>query len=157
MLLYLLYEHQSEPAPLMAYRLLGYMVAIWDQYVRDHPNTKRLPAILPVVLHHGADGWTVPTSMEELYDLPDDMRAQLAPYLPHFKILLDDLKGQSDAHLRKRNIGTIPTLTFWLFKHGRKPAFQESDRVIASHPRACRGLAGKGVARPQRKPTRSRC
>ena len=130
--LYLLYEHQSEESPLMAYRMLGYMVAIWDRYVDKHPNATRLPAVIPVVLHHGAGGWTVPTSMQQLYDLSDEQRAHFAPHLPSFSFILDDLAGQSDADLRQRAIGAIPTLVLWLFKHGRSRAFEDSEPVLAA-------------------------
>ena len=134
--LYLLYEHQSRESPLMAYRLLRYMLAIWEQYLCDHPNASSLPAIIPVVLHHGEDGWTAPTSMQALYDLPAHLRDPFAPFLPNFEFILDDLTTQSDDHLRKRAsdgpISAIPTLVLWLFKHARSRAFEDSDQVIAA-------------------------
>ncbi|KYF63223.1 hypothetical protein BE11_46980 [Sorangium cellulosum] len=49
-----LFEHQSTTHPLMAFRLLEYMVRIWKGHLERHPRSTRLPAILPVVLHHSA-------------------------------------------------------------------------------------------------------
>ncbi len=42
--IYVLLEHQSGPDPLMPYRLLRYMVRIWDRWLRDHGKANRLPA-----------------------------------------------------------------------------------------------------------------
>lgn len=58
-------EHQSSSDPLMAYRLLEYMVAIWRQYLNDHAGVTELPAILPLVVHNnprGAAGRRRPSS-----------------------------------------------------------------------------------------------
>jgi predicted transposase/invertase (TIGR01784 family) len=52
--LYLLLEHQSTEDPLMPFRVLVYMVKIWEHYLLVHPNTRRLPAIVPMVLHHAS-------------------------------------------------------------------------------------------------------
>jgi predicted transposase/invertase (TIGR01784 family) len=55
-LLYLLLEHQSTSDSLMPFRLLVYMVKIWERHLRDHPATRLLPAVLPMVLHHSERG-----------------------------------------------------------------------------------------------------
>ena len=67
-LIYILFEHQSQVAPLMPLRLLKYMLRAWDQYVLNHPNTTVVPILLPVVIHHSERGWTKSTAFEELYD-----------------------------------------------------------------------------------------
>src|SRR5205823_8045280 len=41
--LYLLLEHQSRNDALMPFRLLVYMVRVWERYLRDHPRARRLP------------------------------------------------------------------------------------------------------------------
>ena len=66
--LYLLYEHQSTPPPLMPFRLVAYAVRIWEAWLNENPGATGLPAILPVVLHHGEAGWTAARSLEDLYD-----------------------------------------------------------------------------------------
>ena len=35
----------------MLFRLLAYMVRIWEAHLRTEPTATRLPAIIPVVLH----------------------------------------------------------------------------------------------------------
>ena len=49
-LLYLLFEHQSTSDPLMAYRLLRYIVRIWDRWLTHDPSSTSLPAVVPMVL-----------------------------------------------------------------------------------------------------------
>ena len=61
--LYVLIEHQSEPDPLMALRVLDYLVQIYKGQVRAWERGHRSPAglrlqpVLPVVLYTGARRW----------------------------------------------------------------------------------------------------
>jgi hypothetical protein len=125
-LIYVLYEHQSSPDPLMGFRLLRYEVRIWETWLRDHPNTARIPAILPVVLHHGPDGWTAATSFEALLDLDEEALADVAEHVPRFRFLLDDLAGQDDEVLHARAITALGKLALLCFKHARDP-----DELVA--------------------------
>ena len=50
---YLLAEHQSSTDPLMSFRMLRYVIRIWDQHLRGHPQARLLPAVIPLVVHHG--------------------------------------------------------------------------------------------------------
>jgi predicted transposase YdaD len=65
-LIYLLLEHQSTVDPLMALRLLGYMNRIWEQVVKQDPNARLIPAIVPLVIFHGGKGWSVPSGVQAL-------------------------------------------------------------------------------------------
>jgi predicted transposase/invertase (TIGR01784 family) len=110
-LLYLLLEHQSSPDPLMPFRLLEYVVKIWEQYLREHPGAHQLPAIVPMVLHHSEWGWTAPTNLREMIDLDDDTFSLVAPHLPTFELLLDDISKQKDEELRGRAMSDLARLT----------------------------------------------
>ena len=57
-LLYLLFEHQLAEDPLIALRLLRYMVRIWEGCVKINPGAA-LPVILPVVLAQNEKAWKV--------------------------------------------------------------------------------------------------
>jgi predicted transposase/invertase (TIGR01784 family) len=61
-LVYVLIEHQSKPDPLMAWRMLRYLVRIWDRFLTEHPKALRLPLIVPVVVHEGARPWSAPSN-----------------------------------------------------------------------------------------------
>jgi predicted transposase/invertase (TIGR01784 family) len=97
---YVLFEHQSEPDPRMAFRLLRYVVRIWERRLEEAP-AELLPPVVPVVLSHSGRGWTVPTAMEALLDLRDGSD-DLLPHVPRFSYLVDDLARASDEVLAKR-------------------------------------------------------
>jgi Putative transposase, YhgA-like len=101
---YVLVEHQSRADPLMAYRMLRYVIRIWDQHLRDHPRVRELPAVIPLVVHHGSTRWTVPTQLLELIDLDPAAKEAMRPYLPRFGFLLDDLGGVDARQLMDRGL-----------------------------------------------------
>jgi predicted transposase/invertase (TIGR01784 family) len=102
--LYLLFEHQSTPDPTMPLRMLGYMTEIFTQHHKAHGLP--LPPVLPFVFHQGPETWNVSTAFEDLFALPDDLAADLLPYLPKFLHALLDLTrfdpatGEDDTRLR---------------------------------------------------------
>ncbi len=120
LLLYVLAEHQSKVDPWMAFRLLCYLVAIWKGYRAQHPRAKKLPAILPLVVHHSPTGWTAPIAFEELLDADAELLLALGPHVPRFRFILDDLSAQTDAALRARSQMTAGGRVVILsLKHGR--------------------------------------
>ena len=81
--LYVLLEHQRKRDYAMAFRLLSYMVRIWERWLRDNGTPTRarpLPFIVPMVLYNGARRWPVSTRFQDL--LPQPMRALLLPHIP---------------------------------------------------------------------------
>jgi predicted transposase/invertase (TIGR01784 family) len=66
---HVLFEHQSTSDPFMAFRLLRYLVRTWDAVLSKHPDSARLPAIVPVVLYHGKSEWAAATELRALIDL----------------------------------------------------------------------------------------
>jgi len=90
-LLYLLFEHQSTDDPLMPFRLLLYVVRVWERLVRETPSIRKLPAILPIVLHHSERGWLSPTTLHGIIDLDDGAMAIVGKHIPGFQMMLDDL------------------------------------------------------------------
>ncbi len=81
---YVLFEHQSTPDPLLPLRLLRYMTRIWERCATDLPGGAKLPVILPVVLSQNAEVWHVADRLESLLDVPDALAGALAPYVPDF-------------------------------------------------------------------------
>ena len=103
-LLYLLFEHQSSPDPSMPLRLMAYLTEILIQHQKSQGLP--LPPVIPFVFHQGPDAWNVSTSFEDLFELPEDVAADLLPYLPKFHHLLLDLtrhdpaQAEDDVRLR---------------------------------------------------------
>jgi predicted transposase YdaD len=90
--IYVLFEHQSSPDPLILLRLLSYMVRVWRLYTRQNPAARSLPVIIPLVLFHGPTGWQGPLDFHSLFD---PSLGDLAPYTPDFRIKLFDLSASS--------------------------------------------------------------
>lgn len=93
-LLHLLFEHQTTVDPVMPLRLLAYITEILLNYQRRHGLP--LPPVLAFVLHQGPERWTVSTSFEDLFELPEHLATGLAEFLPKFRHGLLDL-SQRDA------------------------------------------------------------
>ena len=116
---YFLVEHQSSQDPLMAFRLLRYLVKIWDWWTQDRPDAKRLPPIVPLVVYHGDKPWSKPQTLRDLIDMPSHLWATLEGYIPSFRFLLDDLALASDDELKARPLSPFAHLTLLLLKHAR--------------------------------------
>jgi len=118
-LAYMLFEHQSTPDRLMGFRLLRYLVRIWERWLADHPRAKALPVIIPVVLYHGDERWSAPVAFDAMFDVPDAVRPALAPHLVQFTYLLDDLSAIPDDQLRARAMTALARLVEACLKHAR--------------------------------------
>ena len=116
---YLLFEHQSEPDALMVFRMLRYMVRIWERWLAENPEARTLPVILPLVLSHGPQGWTAASTLGELYDADPEALADLARWLPGYELPVDDLLAQTDAALRDRAADALGRLVVLSLKHSR--------------------------------------
>lgn len=119
-LVYFLVEHQSEPDPLMPWRVLTYMQRIWESLLRAQPERRSLPAIVPVLVHHGAGGWTAPRRLGELVEGLDDAPT-LARFVPEHDLLIDDLARVPDEELRQRPLPAFPRVALWLLRDARDP------------------------------------
>ena len=89
-LAYVLFEHQSSVDRLMSFRLLRYMVRIWERHLAGDVRGDRLPMILPIVLHHSATGWTAATQFSDLLDIAPDLFPAVAELVPRFRSVIDD-------------------------------------------------------------------
>ncbi len=86
--IYVLLEHKSHVDAGTPLQILKYMVGIWQREIADGAAGDGLPPIIPLVFYHGRGGrWTVPRSVAEAIDAPDE----LAPFLRDFAYILHDL------------------------------------------------------------------
>lgn len=113
---YVLVEHQSGADALMPFRMLRYVVRIWDRYLSEHPGAIRLPAVIPLVVHHNRRPWTGPTQLLDLVDLDRDATEGARAYLPWFRFLLDDLALLDEQALRTRPLTPPVRITLLLLK-----------------------------------------
>lgn len=141
LLVYLLLEHQSTPDPWMPLRMLGYMLRIWERGLGTRRATS-LPAIVPVVVAHGAAVHRMPTRMHELVRPDPTTIAGRAQLVPEFQLVVDDIAAATDAELRGRALAAFPMLALWLLRDARRGdalvrrlhAWADAFRVVAQAP-----------------------
>ncbi|MDI1450190.1 Rpn family recombination-promoting nuclease/putative transposase [Polyangium sp. 6x1] len=119
-LIYVLWEHQSYVDTWLPLRLLEYMVRIWRSYRDEHPRAKKVPVIVPVVLHHSKTGWRAARRFEELVDV-DAAGLSVLEHVPRFEFVLDDISHVDDAELSRRAMTMLGRLVLYLFRHARDP------------------------------------
>ena len=116
-LLYVLIDHKSSPEPGIILQLLGYMLRIWVRHAGGKAEALRSqPAILPMVVYHGASEWKVSLSLPSVMtSRPLSSKfprpPQEAPPRPPRPLLggLSSSGGQR-THEIDAVIGPIPTL-----------------------------------------------
>lgn len=109
-LIYLLFEHQSTSDPHMAFRLLRYLVRIWESWRNEHGHSRPLPVIIPLVFYHGARPWSAPLSFESMIEMPGGLDELMRPYVPSFRYLVDDVSRLPDEELRQRTLTALALL-----------------------------------------------
>ena len=85
--IYVLLEHKSFVDATAPLQILKYMINIWLREIEAGTARDRLPPIIPLLFYHGPGRWTVPRSVMEMIDAPEE----LAPFLRDFAYLLYDL------------------------------------------------------------------
>ena len=117
--LYLLLEHQSSNDHWLVLRLLIYITEIAKRFRKQKPEATKLPAIVPLVVHHSNTGWTAPQRFSDLLDLSQDEKHLLSPYLLDFSFLLDDLSKTQSEELKARSASELARLALYMLKNSR--------------------------------------
>ncbi len=110
-LVYVLLEHQRAPDAKMAYRVLRYVVRIWeDRETGRRPRARRasppqpdarLPLIYPLVVYHGKAPWTAACEVFDLVHVPGGLTELVAAHVPRLRFQLLDLAGD-DPEMDRR-------------------------------------------------------
>lgn len=114
---YLLFEHKSVNDRLSPVQLLRYCLRIWERDLREDPGTPLRP-IIPVLVYHGRQRWTVPTDFAGLYSGPAALRA----YWPSFSYQLLDLTSRSEEEVTGDPLLRFPLLILRVIFRGDLPA-----------------------------------
>ena len=123
-LIYVLAEHQSTVDAWMVFRMLCYLVAIWKIYRARYPRAKKLPLILPLVVHHSPTGWTAPGGVRGHAGATWTRRCspRSGRTCHASSCCSNDLAVQGDEALRSRRKMTAGgRLVILSLKHGRDP------------------------------------
>jgi predicted transposase/invertase (TIGR01784 family) len=127
MLLYLLFEHQSEPDETMPLRLLSYILEILNAHQSRHGYP--LPPVLPFVLNQGPDSWEHPLCFEDLFAIPEEACDDLLRFVPRFQYALLDLSRHDPAS--SGDDGGISAIVLDLMKAARIGSQTEFLRRLA--------------------------
>lgn len=111
----LLLEHKSYPDGWVGFQLLKYIERIWENELAE---TGKLTPIIPVVVYHGQEVWTVPRRfarrLEGLQTAEGQLSTELGRYSPDFEYHLVNLSALKDEEIR----GAVLTRLFVLvLKH----------------------------------------
>ncbi len=101
LLIYILIEHQSTVDVTMGFRVLFYMMQIWDSQRQEWQSENvpksqwRLRPILPIVLYTGTQRWNTPLTLTAIMDIPE----VLTRFVPTFDTLFLSVKETAAARL----------------------------------------------------------
>ena len=87
--IFALLEHKSHIDAATPLQILKYLASIWLREIEGGAARDRLPAIVPLVFYHGPGRWTVPRSVAEMIDAPEE----LGRFAREFAYVLHDLGG----------------------------------------------------------------
>lgn len=94
--LYLAVEHQSYNDPMLAFRILKYIVHIMDKHLKESEKN-HLPLVYPCVVYHGKGPCRLQPDIRKLVDAPSELID--AYFLKPFKLI--DLTQIDDQELAK--------------------------------------------------------
>ena len=146
---HVLFEAQRRHDPRMGWRLLQYMMSIWQNIERERqeeykhqkkegiPKAERvsvypLPAIVPIVFYNGKEKWRTPTTFHHdgLVDIPPGMM----PYTPKLNFVLTDLVRMQDEDWSRyvKSVHTFHTMKIFRHAHAGEIA-QAMESMIEYH------------------------
>lgn len=88
--IYILFEHQSEPDELMAFRVLEYLLQICKRHLREWEQEHgsrdgfRFPPVLPIVLCTGTRTWNRLLKLSEVMEQDEDLSGLAPEFAPLF-------------------------------------------------------------------------
>jgi hypothetical protein len=103
-------------------RLLAAVLRIWLARAPEH-TARPLPLVIPLLVRQGPRRWRGPSSLGDLFEVDLASWVALAPLIPDFALLLDDLAGVGAAALRtRRQLPALGQLALFLLQRaGRAP------------------------------------
>ena len=103
LLIYILVEHQSSEDPIMSFRMLSYMMQIWDAQRKKWETDKvpkgrwRFQPILPIVYYTGEKPWKSTLAFDAIMDIPD----VLTRFVPKFDMLIFSVNETKSSGLKR--------------------------------------------------------
>ena len=132
LLIYILIEHQSTVDSTMGFRLLSYMMEIWQEQWRMWQSgtgvRRRLDPILPILFYTGDGQWTTPLSLTAIMEVPE----VLERFIPTFDTLFLEVKTADQEALTKPGHPLGWLLSVLQKEHSGKSALSEALAAAVS-------------------------
>jgi hypothetical protein len=136
-IIYILIENQSTVDPTMPFRILSYMLRIWESQ-REKFESDNIPLaqwrfypILPVIFYTGDQKWDEPLDIKRLFDLPKSLKE----FIPQHKTILLNLKATSPERLVEHNHPFEWILQFMQKENANKDEVRDSIEIAIDHLR----------------------
>ncbi|XXX81770.1 Rpn family recombination-promoting nuclease/putative transposase [Sorangium sp. So ce134] len=110
---YVIVEQQRDVEALVVFRMGLYMMRLWEQLVRDQPGLKKLPPVMPVLIHHSDTGWTAARAFQDIVAIDGPARAALLPHIPRFELRLIDVSGGRAGDLVEQALTALGKVVLW--------------------------------------------
>ena len=104
---YILCEHQSSEDPLMALRVLSYMVRIWCAQAKSQTGRPRLMPIIPVVVAQDKKAWKTTARFHDLFALSPDKWEEVRAFTPDFAFRLLQLVDLPYESIQGTPVGVL--------------------------------------------------
>jgi predicted transposase/invertase (TIGR01784 family) len=120
---YLLFEHKSYSDIWFSFQLLRNMIKIWESYFKQNKRVKKLPVIIPILIYHGSEKWSLKNSITPLFE----EITGTTQYIPEFKSEIFDISHLSDDKIKGE---ILLQVHFLLLKYVFKPELLKKVREI---------------------------
>ncbi|EOC99369.1 Rpn family recombination-promoting nuclease/putative transposase [Caldisalinibacter kiritimatiensis] len=97
--IYFLFEHKSYPSHKITIQLLKYMTKIWEQKINKEKK-KKLPIIIPLVVHHGKNRWNISLKLSGIIENYDKLPNTITKYISDYEYILYDLSDYKDEEIK---------------------------------------------------------
>jgi Putative transposase, YhgA-like/Domain of unknown function (DUF4351) len=144
-MIFWLLEHQSAEDWWVLERVIETKGMMWASWRRRHPEARRLPVIVPVVIYNGPRPWRAPRDMHALYGLSAELGAALGPHVLSCTLIIDDLCAVDDEALRSRRMDASGRLSLFALARAARKDFL--DRLSGWESVLCEAVASGGTER----------
>ncbi|MGC8791338.1 MAG: Rpn family recombination-promoting nuclease/putative transposase [Desulfurella sp.] len=107
---YMILEHKSESTSFSSIQILSYMLAIWEENLK---NKKPLEPIIAIVFYHGKTSWDKPTEFLDNFEDKD----LFSKYLPKFEYILLDTNITPDETFQFKIQNRYLLVALLILKH----------------------------------------
>ncbi|MBL8753206.1 MAG: Rpn family recombination-promoting nuclease/putative transposase [Planctomycetes bacterium] len=133
-LLYVLLEHKSVVVRLAAWQQARYVGRIVDAWLAANPGATAIPAVLPILVHHGDEPWNAPRSPRDLVDLTGaapPVQRWLRRRQLHLPLLVFDLATFDEAAFDALQVAAVASATLRFLQLLRRQAQEAAiERIL---------------------------